>query len=110
MRIRSSASGSSRSPRSTASPPSSPSKKEMAELAEQRALEWAAGQSPRTKSGQTSPSRRTPKSPMRSTRGGLLGSGLPATPEQAPLSTNTPSAVERELDDILKELDERPYS
>merc|ERR1712139_73452 len=72
MRIRSTPSASSRSPRSVQSPPSSPSKKEMARLAEQRALEWAAGQSPRSQSGQASPNRSSPKSAL-STRGGLLG-------------------------------------
>merc|ERR1712139_270981 len=97
-----------RSPSGVFSPPSSPSKKDMARLAEQRAMEWAAGQSPRPKTGQKSPSRRTPKSPLLSTRGGLLGAGsdLPATPERAPASMEPASAVERQLDDILNELDE----
>lgn len=97
-----------RSPRSARlSPPSSPSKKDMARVAEQRAMEWAAGQPspPRAgqpKSGQPSP-RRTPKTPMLSTRGELLASGYP---EAGPGSLNSTSAVERQLDDILNELDE----
>lgn len=107
MRVRNASAASSRSPRSGPSTPSSPSKKEMARLAEQRALEWASGQSPRPTPGQATPSR-SPKSPSRSARGGLLGGGsnLPTTPEQPLASTDGPSAVERELDDILKELDE----
>jgi len=100
-----------RSPAAWHSPPSSPSKKEMARLAEQKALEWAAGQdsgrdrgnlSARSKSGQQSPSRRTPKMALSSTRGCLLG----AAPTATETSKEPASAVERQLDDILNELDE----
>lgn len=114
------------------SPKKSPSKKEMARIAEQQALEWSAAGSPkgssighgrgslspRSSSGQHSPSRRSPKagSPKTAlmTIGGLVGDGLPSggvSPVLIPESNSSPtkepaSAVERQLDDILKELDE----
>merc|ERR1712093_514392 len=83
-----------RSPSSALSPKTSLSKKDIVQLAEQRALEWAAGQhdpasaSPRSRSGLTSPSRRTPKTPLLSARGGLLGTGT-ASPKTAELSPKT---------------------
>lgn len=114
------------------SPTKSPSKKEMARLAEQQALEWSAAGSPkgssighcrgslspRSSSGQHSPNRRSPKagSPKTAlmTIGGLVRDGLPSgggSPVMIPESCSSPtkepaSAVERQLDDILKELDE----
>merc|ERR1711879_39094 len=106
-----------RSPSAVLSPPSSPSKKDMARLAEQKAMEWASGISPNgeqggltpsSRSSRRSPAKRTPKSPLVSTRGCLLGAGptLPSTPELKPASKEPASAVESQLDDILKELDE----
>jgi hypothetical protein len=104
-----------RSPNSVLSPPHSPSKKDMVQLAEQRAIEWAAGQhsardrvssSPRLKSGQSSPSRSPKKSPL-ANRGGLLGAPLiSGTSELSPAAREPASAAERQLDDILAELDE----
>jgi len=94
------------------SPPMSPSKKDMARLAEQRALDWAAGRpagcgngGSRSRSGQLSPSRRSPKTPCHGT---LLAEGtdLLATRDVAPVLKEPASAIERQLDDILKELDE----
>lgn len=109
--MRTSNGGGFRSPTILLSPTSSPSKKDMALLAERNALQWAAGQhsarnraSPRLKSGQNSPSR-TPKKPLLSSRGGLLGAGHP-TAELSPTSREPTSTVERQLDDILNELDE----
>merc|ERR1719487_1511660 len=105
-----------RSPRSGLSTPSSPSKRDMACVAEQRAMEWAAGQqSPRRSTQPNSPAKSGPPSPMNST---LLSPSrrTPKTPVlpscrdlgyPAVISeTNTSSAVERQLDDILRELDE----
>lgn len=104
MRVRN-ATGS-RSPQTLPSPASSPSKQDMVRVAEQRALDWAAGLTPRSKSGQQSPSRRTPKESLLSARGGLLGGTPPRPPELTPASKESASAVERQIDDILNELDE----
>merc|ERR1719440_1128552 len=87
----------------------------MALMAEQRAKEWAAG-SPRrttqsklsakcgppspTNSALLSPSRRTPKTPVMSSCRDQVG--YPA----AVGDTNASSAIDRQLDDILNELDE----
>merc|ERR1711924_131661 len=101
-----------RSPPATLSPTSSPTKKDMVQMAEQRAMEWAAGQSPTSRSGQRS-QRWSPKSPSSSTLGSLLGAGshstgtdLPAATQNAPSAQKATSSVERQLDDILNELDE----
>jgi len=104
MRVRN-ATGS-RSPQTLPSPIHSPSKQEMARVAEQRALDWAAGLSPRSKSGQQSPSRRTPKESLLSARGGLLGDTSFRPPELTPVAKESASAVERQIDDILNQLDE----
>jgi len=83
-----------KSPHSGISPKNSPTKREMARIAEQRALHWAT-QSPRS-------ARSKPKSPLMP-----CGTDLPAALTHAPVSEDTAtSAVEKQLDDILKELDE----
>jgi len=104
MRVRN-ATGS-RSPQTLPSPNSSPSKQEMVRVAERRALDWASGLTPRSKSGQQSPSRRTPKESLLSARGGLLGGTPPRPLELTLASKESASAVERQIDDILNELDE----
>lgn len=109
-----------RSPSAVSSPSQTLSKREMAQLAEQKALEWSSGKatghgrislSPSSKTSQRSQNA-TPKS----SRGGLLGGtltsellgGSPVSEsENVPAKSSKPaSAVETQLDDILKELDE----
>lgn len=95
------------SPNHVRSPRSLPTQQEMARVAEQRAMEASSTKSPRAKEGLGSPNR-TPKAIVLANRGGLCGAGYESTQAHvdSPNTRAPASAVERQLDDILKELDE----
>jgi len=98
-------------PRSPSSgSPGSPSKKEMARLAEERAMEWVASGrqslgSPIMKKGKGSPKNSAPPlaTSLLSTRSSFSGEAVSTRLD----TLGSPStALERQLDDILLELDE----